>query len=172
MYTIWRNLKARCYYPRNDDYDRYGGRGIAVCDRWRDSFEAFLSDMGERPTPGHSIERIDNDGPYSPDNCRWATRTEQASNRHTSQTITHDGETLTVQEWSRRTGIKAPALYWRLHAGWSAERTLTTPAVATYTAHGQTLTLREWSVYLGVSRACLRWRLNHGLPPERVFRFS
>ena len=90
-YICWCNLRQRCNNPNNPQYHDYGGRGITVCERW-DSFELFLEDMGERPSPEHSIERIDNDSHYGPDNCCWATKSEQLSNRrpirfHTSRPL-------------------------------------------------------------------------------------
>jgi len=81
IYNIWCTMKARCSNPNSHKYKSYGGRGIRVCDRWRDSFENFLNDMGERPGKGYSIDRIDNDGNYEPGNCHWATAKEQRLNQ-------------------------------------------------------------------------------------------
>lgn len=121
-YAIWVQMRQRCDNPADLSYPRYGGRGIAVCDRWG-VFEAFLSDMGRRP-PKHSIDRINNDGDYEPSNCRWATQSEQARNTRSSKFITHDGETLCHTDWERRLGIRNGVIYSRLKRGWPIDQVL------------------------------------------------
>ena len=90
-------MRQRCHYPGDIGYKNYGGRGIKVCSRWMNSFESFYEDMGDRPE-GTSLERIDNDADYSPENCKWATTPEQGTNQRTNRLITHNGETLTMMQ--------------------------------------------------------------------------
>lgn len=123
-YGIWSGMRDRCNRPANTSYPNYGARGIKVCKRW-DDFAAFLADMGPRPTPTHTIDRIDNDGDYTPGNCRWATRAEQSRNARRCKLITHAGRTMTVAEWARELGIPAPTIYGRIYLGWPEERLLT-----------------------------------------------
>lgn len=104
-YNVWCGIKARCENSNHPRYNDYGRRGIKVCDRWRDSFENFLADMGERPSKDYSIDRIDNDGDYTPDNCRWATRVEQGANMRSNIELTYNGETHNIAEWARILGV-------------------------------------------------------------------
>lgn len=114
LYRVWANMVKRCVNPNHKHFACYGGRGIAVCGRWRHSFETFAKDIGDRPTPTHTLDRINVDGDYTPDNCRWATRKEQAHNRRTNVYYTHGGETYCLAEWSRRIGLSIGTLRYRL----------------------------------------------------------
>ena len=104
-YRAWKNMKNRCFNTRTNDYAHYGARGITVCARWSSSFEAFLHDMGRRPSGDHSIERNDNDGNYEPGNCRWATRVEQQSNTRRNHLVVLHGERLTITAAARKLGV-------------------------------------------------------------------
>lgn len=123
----WHNMLSRCYYARDKRFSYYGGRGIGVCDRWRTSFSAFLADMGQRPSSDHSLDRIDSNGAYCPENCRWSTRIEQQRNRRDNIRITYNGETKTAPEWAETTGINDDAIRQRIARGWTVETALTTP---------------------------------------------
>jgi len=125
-YRAWHGARGRCRNPTDRQYAYYGGRGITVCAEW-DDFEVFFRDMGPKPSPRHSLDRIDNDGPYAPWSCRWATATEQLRNRRTTVRLTHEGQSLTLVQWSAVTGIPYTVLKDRVRYGWSAERALSQP---------------------------------------------
>lgn len=99
--SIWSHIKARCYNSNNPAYKNYGGRGIKVCDRWLNSFENFIADMGNRPTKKHSIDRIDNDKGYSPDNCRWATDIQQNRNTRKNRWIEYGDKRMILTDWAK-----------------------------------------------------------------------
>jgi len=123
-YTSWNGMLDRCYGKTNPGYPRYGGRGIKVCKRWH-SVENFILDMGIRPE-GMQIDRIDNDGNYSPSNCRWATRLEQANNTSRNVFLEHNGERKTLAEWSRELKINRNTLKKRYRIGWPVHKILET----------------------------------------------
>lgn len=125
-YNIWCGIKDRCYNSRNEAYQRYGGRGITMCDRWRESFQNFYDDMGGKPSENHSIERLDNDKGYSSDNCVWATPTEQANNRRSNNYQEYNGVTKTVAEWSREYSMSYAKLSKRLKKGIDIHTAVTT----------------------------------------------
>jgi len=127
-YRNWQGMKARCLNPNDKDYPRYGGRGITVCDQWIASFAAFLADMGPRPSPKHSIDRLDNGGNYEPVNCRWATYRQQNNNRRSSLYLVHHGERMSLEEWARALGMAQTTLWNRLFThNWTVERALSIP---------------------------------------------
>lgn len=118
-YRIWGSMKTRCNNPASKTYSYYGGRGIKVCARWND-FAAFLSDMGPRPSLGHTLDRIDNCGDYEPGNCRWATKREQMDNRSKPTVkLTLDGLTMPVSCWADRLGLSAFTIWKRVKKGLS-----------------------------------------------------
>jgi len=119
VYRIWTLIKNRCYQPSSQSFKEYGARGIAMSDEWRDDFEAFRRDMGERPSSRHQIERVDNDGPYCKENCVWATQAVQANNKRNNVRLDIDGQSLTVSQWSRVSGIPFKVIFKRLSRGWS-----------------------------------------------------
>lgn len=126
-YKTWCHMIYRCNNPSSKSYPDYGGRGISVCDRWL-TFENFLSDMGERPG-GLTIDRIDNDGNYEKQNCRWATKKKQANNRRTSKLIEYNQETYTMSELATISGLPLKTFWSRFNSGWDIDRIMKTPAI-------------------------------------------
>jgi hypothetical protein len=130
-YGIWTNMKTRCLNPNNPNYKYWGARGIRICQTWVDSFETFYSDMGPRPSPCHSIERRDNEGPYSAANCLWVEQLIQANNKSNNVNVTAFGRTMTVAQWAREVGaVDEFAIHKRLRRGWAPEEAITTPSRA------------------------------------------
>ncbi len=126
-YRSWRGARERCLLPSVEHYAQYGGRGITICERWKDSFANFLADLGPKPTPYHTIERNNVNGNYEKDNCRWATRIEQSRNMQRSVYVEYEGERLLFIELVKRLGLNRYAVYGRLKNGWSLEQALAIP---------------------------------------------
>lgn len=126
-YMAYSHMKARCLNRNNTAWKHYGGRGISVCQRWLDSFEDFLADMGVRPSPSHTFGRIDNDGNYCPENCRWETMAEQNLNKRTSRLLTLGNETKTLAEWCSENGADYKRVEGRLRLGWDLLSAILTP---------------------------------------------
>lgn len=125
---IWHAMISRCYNPEHSHFDNYGGRGITVCQSWRDDFLQFVKDLGRRPSAELTLERRDNNGNYCPDNCCWASRTTQANNRRVNHIVTFDEKTQTVAQWAKDKDIPYSCLRNRLDAEWNIEDALRLPA--------------------------------------------
>lgn len=182
----WCAMKTRCYNRNAWNFKSHGARGITICDRWRASFLDFLSDMGNKPSAEHSIERKDNDGHYScghceecvnngwPANCKWATTMEQCQNTRKTRLLSYNGETYSLNAWARKLGITHSALRVRLE-NWTLEKALTEPPTpskertAKILSHdGHVLTVKEWSLKLGMPYSTLCYRLRQGLSIEQI----
>lgn len=128
LYTTWNNMKQRCSNAARRDFPAYGGRGITVCDEWQKSFWAFYHwAMASGYEPHLTLDRIETDGPYCPENCRWATKKDQANNRRTNRFLTHEGRTQSMKQWADELGMDHTTLWRRLAYGWPVERALTEP---------------------------------------------
>lgn len=124
LYKIWKAMIQRCYNKNVIGFSNYGGRGIIVCERWRNSFPNFLQDMGNRPSENYSLERIDNKSNYCPENCKWATRLEQANNKRNNVWCYYKGEYKTISQWGRILGFNPKDLYAKIASGVSLEDAL------------------------------------------------
>lgn len=184
-YKIWKGLKSRCRRDKN-----YAGRGIKVCFRWENSFNTFLADMGSRPSPKHSIDRIDNDGNYEPGNCRWATSKEQSRNKSSNVLLTFKEKTQTLADWATELKMSRSCINSRIRAGWSDAQALGTApdhsssaqlmwqrhknngfkikAVKLLTFRGKTQPQRAWARELGLGRNTISTRRSRGWSIERA----
>ncbi len=165
-HRIWVGMIKRCTNPKTAQYQDYGGRGIAICEKWRHSFAAFLADVGERPSSAHTIERRENDKGYEPGNCYWATRKEQGNNTRRNHVVEFEGRRLTISQWSDETGINVNTLWHRLVTNkWPVKKALSCPArgmsnpVVEY--GGEKLTVTGWAK---------RYNLPQGALWLRIFR--
>lgn len=161
VYRIWSAINRRCSNPNADDYARYGGRGITVCERWVKSFEAFYADMGEPPA-GMQIDRIDNGKGYEPGNCRWVTSSANNRNRRDSVYVEFRGERLHIRELAERFGIRPATLAWRLKQGMSPEDAATKPLVdpnGYFEFKGERLSMSEICRRFGLERQTIERRM-------------
>lgn len=167
-YSVWTDIKSRCHNKNSTSYPRYGGRGISVCQRWRDSFETFLGDMGKRPSSDHSIDRIDNNRDYCPSNCRWATRGEQANNKRNNIYITINGDTRSMSQWAREYGVLTATASLRYKQGLRGEAVFRT-RVKQITFGGITDTISGWSRRTGIKQTTIAQRINsYNWPVDRA----
>lgn len=177
LWNSWRNMVKRTTDPKDTNYSYYGGRGISVCSEWRQSFEAFVRDMGPTHGDGLTLDRIDVNGNYEPTNCRWATPLEQGRNKRNNRLLTFRGETMPLSAWAERVGVHHTVIRARLRNGWSVERALTAPAPKRrkrepITFNGETLSIPAWATRLGIDRATLAGRIDRGWPLERALTTS
>lgn len=129
VYSEWKQMVDRCHNPKVHNYERYGGRGITVCEEWRKSptaFSEWVESIGGKPE-GMSLDRIDNNGPYAPWNCRFTTTKVQSRNKRSNRMYTYDGKTQCLADWAKELGISYSTLSGRLHKGWNIEKVLSMP---------------------------------------------
>jgi hypothetical protein len=176
-YTAWHSMKSRCYRKRYHNYNRYGARGIIVCERWLNSFADFLADVGKRPSASHSLDRIDNNGNYEPGNCRWATKKEQANNRCDNRMIDAFGEIKSAFDWSNdeRCVVSQLQLVNRILSGERSELAISRSLcnnrrrlIEDFEAFGERLTIEQWAddSRCAVSKQTLKKRIRKGISPE------
>lgn len=174
-YNSLRGAISRCYNPNNKKYKNYGVRGITVSERYRgaDGVDNLIQDIGTKPGPEFSLDRIDNDGNYCPGNLQWSNPKQQAGHKTTSRMITYKDETLTLEEWSQRTGILSDTIAHRLKRGWSTEKALEAGLYDTAKKYiefnGQTKSLSEWAKLTGIPTPNLLYRIKAGWSIDKAF---
>lgn len=165
-YQVFCNMKQRCLNPNSPGFKDYGGRGIGICERWKgkNGLSKFYQDMGPRPK-GYQIDRIDNNGDYSPKNCRWVTPKQNHRNKRNNRLITAHGKTLSIAEWAEKTGLTVHCIADRLDSGLPSEKVVDPSPRSRgklYTFNGKTKNLTQWAKELGVKRTALAARLKAG----------
>lgn len=144
-HQAWVQMKQRCTNQKKREWPHYGGRGITVCDQWMRSFVAFHRHVGPKPSPGHSLDRIDVNGNYEPGNVRWATNREQKENTRTVRMVTINGKTQSIAAWGREVGLPPGQINGRLSAGWTMEEAILTPSIPGQKRHMRVQ--RDYSTY-------------------------
>lgn len=172
IYSIWRSIKKRCYNKQAKEYQWYGAKGIQMCERWKNSFLEFLKDMGEDPSPQHTIDREDTSGNYEPENCRWATQKEQANNTSKNVHIEYNGEVKTLKQWSEFYDMNITTFSKRYYKGMTFEEIISTPvkeqikrvdlSTIIVEIEGLTKSAKEWSELLGIAEHQVKMRLSRG----------
>lgn len=172
-YDIWTHMKMRCMNPKDKKYKDYGGRGIKVCDRWsgKNGFENFFSDMGNKPTRGHSIDRKDNNGDYEPDNCRWATAKEQCNNTRRNVILEYNGEKHNIEQWAKKIGINPATIWSRLDKGWDIKSSLFDPPIRRYDFNGKSITTKEFAEITAVSHGIVYYRIRQKWSFDKIYKY-
>lgn len=181
-YRVWLKMRERCISPSAVGYENYGGRGIKICDRWigKDGFSNFLTDMGNRPSPKYSLDRIDNNGNYEPENCRWATRIEQNRNSRNNTILTYNGRSQCIAEWAEEFGLNYETFLSRImrlgankalslgskHGGKGGVALRDKTQFITY--NGETLCVADWAKKLGMYPNAIFGRLKRGWSIEKT----
>ena len=161
--SIYYGMKQRCYNEKSINYKYYGGRGIRICDEWLESFDNFCQwAIVNGYNNELTIDRIDSNKDYSPDNCKWSTKKEQAYNRSMSVELTLNGRTMYMTEWAEELGIDKKTLSWRYRNGWSDEEILSNKKDIILTYNGESKNLLEWSKKTGIKKSTLWDRYNRG----------
>lgn len=158
-FSTWVDIQSRCYNKNRPEYESYGGRGITVCSKWLASFSAFMDDMGARPSPKHSIDRIDNDGNYEPANCRWATRVEQANNKRNNVLLEINGQIKTIAHWAKEAGVTYASVYAR-HLNGVTGAALLESSAQKLMHGGITDSVSGWSKRTGIKQSTISMRIN------------
>lgn len=173
-YACWCQMKDRCHNPKSEAYKWYGARGIFVCKEWRAGFENFISDMGRKPGPNYTIERLENNGPYCPGNCKWATRIEQALNRRSCHYLKYNGKQIAATAFARVLQVSPDYVYRRLRIGISPReiaQEVTTPRefprnMRVISINGEKNNVSQWLKIYGMSECTFYKRLKRGMDPE------
>lgn len=176
LFVVWSDMKSRCYHKGDKGYKNYGGRGIMICDEWKNDFQAFYdwayaNGYDENAPRGKfTIDRIDVNGNYEPSNCRWVDNKTQANNRTNNRFIVCNGVKKTVTEWADELGIDNKRILRRLKKGFSDEETILIPykKPLIFTANGKTQTPTQWAKELGINRTTLLQRKRYGWSDEKI----